>query len=509
MGFFSKTKQSDEGSGGASEKTAEKKQKKTKDKGIVSDPRKARPWFERAKTVADTGNYDYAIECYISGLRFDADSVEKHESLADVALRRKVVGHGKPAGMIEQMKLSGGKTPLDKMLNAETLWAKDPLNATLMIKVMENAVKAELGEVAFWIGCLILNPEKTGGKTKKDVYLKARDLFVELESFEQAVAACRLALQQEPTNMKLAKELHDLEAEFTVQAGKFGQTDGGVATVTKDLDKQKELEAEDRIAGTADQQEELIARLRQDAEDNLDDIDLSIKYVKALVQTENIDYENTAVSTLEDMFERTGQYRFKVSIGDLKMKQMRRGIREASIAAKQAAEGPAKDEAQERIKQLRSEQLAFELEEYTDRVKNYPTNLELKYELGIRQLLSGDHDAAIGSFQEAQGDPKNRSRALRYLGEAFARKEWFDEAIDTFHRGIEVHPYSDDRIALEMRYELMNSLEQKAARDTDVESAQEAADIASQIAQADFNYRDIQDAVKRIRTMVNELKAAG
>ena len=100
-----------------------------------------------------------------------------------------------------------------------------------------------------------------------------------------------------------------------------------------------------------------------------------------------------------------------------------------------------------------------------------------------------------------------RAKSFRYLGEAFTRKEWYDEAVDTFHRGIEVHPYNDDKLALELRYELVKALEFKARRDKNIAVAEEAAKVASQIAQTDFNYKDIRQIIDRLRILIGELRA--
>jgi hypothetical protein len=50
---------------------------------------KAIKWFEHAKTVADTHNYDYAIECYINGLGVWPEAVDEgHKPLRAVAFAR-------------------------------------------------------------------------------------------------------------------------------------------------------------------------------------------------------------------------------------------------------------------------------------------------------------------------------------------------------------------------------------------------------------------------------------
>ena len=92
-------------------------------------PGKGRAFFDRAKTVAATGNYDYAIECFVSGLAAWPDTVDEgHGPLRLVSMQRKQAG-GKKAGMMETVKFPAtGKDAVKAMLNAERLLSKDPGN---------------------------------------------------------------------------------------------------------------------------------------------------------------------------------------------------------------------------------------------------------------------------------------------------------------------------------------------------------------------------------------------
>src|SRR5438128_1750171 len=100
------------------------------------DKAKARKWFDQARKVADTKNYDYAIECYIGGLRLWPEALEEgHKPLRVVAMGRKMAGK-KPLGFMEARKHSTtGKDHRQNFLNAEFLWAHDPLNISLMESV--------------------------------------------------------------------------------------------------------------------------------------------------------------------------------------------------------------------------------------------------------------------------------------------------------------------------------------------------------------------------------------
>jgi len=56
------------------------------------DRLKAKVFFDRGNAVAGTGNYEYAIEMYISGLAIDPENVEAHQTLRELSLKRKASG---------------------------------------------------------------------------------------------------------------------------------------------------------------------------------------------------------------------------------------------------------------------------------------------------------------------------------------------------------------------------------------------------------------------------------
>src|ERR1700676_3106626 len=96
------------------------------------DESRAKVFFDRGKTVAGTGNYEYAIEMYIQGLAVDPENVEAHQVLREISLKRKASG-GKDMGMFDKMKLPKSKDEKQAMLNAEKLLAYSPGDTDRML----------------------------------------------------------------------------------------------------------------------------------------------------------------------------------------------------------------------------------------------------------------------------------------------------------------------------------------------------------------------------------------
>jgi tetratricopeptide (TPR) repeat protein len=139
-------------------------------------------------------------------------------------------------------------------------------------------------------------------------------------------------------------------------------------------------------------------------------------------------------------------------------------------------------------------------------VKNYPTKLEFRFHLGVRQFAKHDVDAAISSFQEAKSDAKHKVQALQHLSEAFFRKQWFDESLDSANEALAAHPTPEDRTGLALKYLKMRALESKARRERSLRLAEEALKVASQVAQTDINFRDVRQHIEVLRKLVDELR---
>ena len=124
------------------------------DKNVASAAR-ACAFFERARQAAARSNFDYAIEMYLDGLRCDPDALEQgHLRLYELALLRQSKDGKKPT-MVEKMKRMRGKSPLEQMLNAEYLFAKDPDHIPYAEAMMKAAVAGEYRRTVGWIANLI------------------------------------------------------------------------------------------------------------------------------------------------------------------------------------------------------------------------------------------------------------------------------------------------------------------------------------------------------------------
>lgn len=439
--------------------------------------KQAKAFFERASQAADMASWDYAIELYIEGIKRDPENIAQgHQPLREVSLRRKLQG-GKSAGMMESLKHRGGKTALDKLINAEYLLAKDPGSPQLLLNMLKACQEFDKPELVNWVGKILLEAQKQG-KASKAILLYLADAFEKTQEYSAAVEACRLAVEAAPNDASLQEKLKNLSANETIKRGRYDQ-EGDVTRAVKDIDHQKELFDRDRIVKSEDYLQQQVARAR---EEYLADPSVMGKvnaYVDALLKTDTEDDENQAVEVLAKAYKDTGSYQFKMRIGEVKIRQLTRQYRKLLASGDKAAA----------LKHARR-QLQFELEEYAERTTNYPTDLPLKFELGKRQFLAGKYDDAIGTLQQAQRDPRRHVVALNYLGQAFARKGWHQEAAETYERALKAEiPESRKK---EIYYNLADTYEK-------MDKLDKAEELFSDLAQVDFNFRDVRNRVDSLR----------
>jgi len=435
-------------------------------------------FFDRADEVAETGNWDFAIELYLEGIAREPDNLERgHKRLRTVALSRKASG-GKGPGIVDQLKHRGGKDPVGKLVNAEYLLAKEPGSVKYMEELLQAARALELNDLIKWICDTLLQTQRQADKPSKRVLALLTDSYRRIEEYASGVQACEMALKLAPNDMQLQETMTELSAKYTIKKGRYDQ-EGDLQRAVRDMDQQKDLAQKDSLVQSKDYWQRQLEQARAEYEANPTVEGKINTLVDALLKAEDPKLEQEAIDVLTKAHEQTGQYAYKRRLGDIRMMQMTRKYRELVAAGDTEA-------AQEQARK----QLEFELREFQERAEKYPTELSIKYELGRRQFLAGQHDEAIASMQQAQRDPRRRLRAMSYLGQAFAKRGWLDEAAETFERALEGDV--PEAMAKELRYWLADVYEQLGQ----LEKAQEQL---SDVAQMDYNYRDVRDRMDRVR----------
>lgn len=461
----------------------------------VEDPAltTARAFFDKAKKAVETKNYDYAIELYLDGLRFAPEALEEgHLPLCEVGLQRRGKGGKKPS-MVDRVKRLRGKTPLDQMLNAEYLFAKDPDHLPYAEAFLKAAVDGGYHQTGGWIANLIFQTNNAMEKPSLQTYLLLKRSYTAMGQFDKALAACQRAVRMKPDDKDLADEFKNLSAELTMATGKYDM-EGDFRQSIRNRETQAKLYSQDRAIKTKDYRLSAVEDARAAYAKDPDSPKTIFDLADALADLGEEDAENEAIGLLEDTGQSQQDFRYFKRAGALRIKQIRHKLRGAKRRlAKQPDDAPTAATVRELTERLNT----VELEHYRLCMENYPTDTSAKYEYAVRLMQNERYNEAIPLFQEAQKDPKRKISAMAKIGYCFFAKEWYTDAIEVFARAIDAYEVDDDATAKELRYNLARAHEEQGDK-------ARALELFRRIAQLDFGFKDVSDRVDRLRAESKE-----
>lgn len=453
------------------------------------DRKKAQVFYDRAKTVADTGNYEYAIEMYLQGLSLDPEAVEAHQAMRDISLKRKASG-GKALGMFERMKLKPGKDEKQNLLNAEKLLAYDPGNTDHMLTLIQGAHQGGFYDTVLWIGPILqkANADSTKPPPDYNKFIALRDIYIDIKQWKRATEACQYAVMLRPDDMDLHQIMKNLGAQDTMDSGKYGQS-GSFRDSVRNAGLQDQLLEQGKDVRSVDSMRRSVLDAEKELQAEPEEPGKLMKLVDALVRLETSADDARAIELLEVFYQRTRQFRFRHTIGRIRLADLARQDR-ALRATVQAA--PNDETLKKEYRDFLRGRFEQELAEYTLWAENYPTDMGIRFEMARRLFMLEKYGESIPIFQQARHDPKHRVNAGILLGRAFLEAGFVDEAADTLKGCMDEYQIRGDDKAKDMVYWYARALEQKGDPQTALRSY-------SQVAQWDFNYRDVQNRIKKLR----------
>lgn len=462
--------------------------------------KKATAFFDKARAVGGTGNFEFAIEMYVQGLQIDPENLDAHMELREISMKRKASG-GKALGMFDAMKLKRpSKDDKQNMVNAEKLLAYDPGNTDYMESILQNAHKAGFFDTVMWIGPILQKANADSKKPEFNKFIVLKDVYkamasdngtppkIRPEIWRRATNACQHAARMRDHDMELETELKNLAANHTMDEGGYAE---GVSfrDSIKDRDTQEALQLQDKGV----QELGVMGKLINDAEAQYaadpNEPGKLMRLVDTLEKTEHPDYENRAIELLGEWFERTKQFRFRKRMGEITMRQWRR----MDQGQKEYVEQNKTDEqAKKDYLAFLNDKWEFELSEYQLWAQNYPTDMSFRYQAAERLFYLKRYDEAIPLLQESTNDAKFKTRAGIYLGRAFFEAGFLDEAVDTLDALVKEYQGRGDDHSKLMHYWAARAHEAKGENEV-------AIKLYSILVRMEFNYKDVQQRIRKLR----------
>jgi len=455
-----------------------KKELSMAEKSVNNVSLEVRSLFHRAVDAIERGNYDYAITLLEKVLEREPTFFDAHKALRAAQLARAKSRPGflkklfRGATVLGKAQISIKKNPLEAILLAEKVLTEDPQNLQAHKIIAEAALEADMPQTAILSLEYVwkLNP------TDRDVGLKLADALAKVGRWQEAESILNGLQRVYSDDLEIAQKLRDFSARVAMEEkgyGTFGKEGSSFRAALKDQHEAIVLEKEQQISKAPDAAEKLIQEYEKRLQAEPDNLRL--------------------IRTLGDLyaekkdFDRALQYYQR-------LRALEAGVDPAldkliaDITARKydqmiAALDQGSPDYEVQRAQLIQEKQNYLLEECKRRAERYPTDLQIRFELGTLYYQAGKLNEAIQEFQKAQAHPHRRVQALYYLGCCFAAKGIYDLAIRAFQNAIKEKQVFDDE-KKEIIYALGCALEKMGRKE-------EAIEQFKLIYEQDIGFKDV------------------
>lgn len=451
------------------------------EKSLNELPRDLRDLYQKGTLALQRQNFDYAVTILTQVLQREPGFFDGRQALRAAQFKKagggssffkKMLGGASSSPLMAKAQLALRKDPLEAMQIAEQILGSDPSSAAAHKVVAEAATAADLPRTA----CLEYEILRKHSPKDVDLSTAYAEALARAGEITRAESIYVELLRADPNNSELAQSLKNLSAKKTLAEGGYdalADGKGSYRDILKDKDEAVSLEQEKREVKTDDVAQRLIneneVRLLRDPKNlkllrTLADLYMQKRdFDRALQYCERI---KTSESGADPSLERL--------MADITARKFDHAIEQLDL----------QDPAQaEQITKLQADRLAYQLDECKSRVDRYPTDLQIRFEMGELYFKADKITEAIGEFQKAQANPHRRLQALGLLAQCFARRGMNDSAVRMLQSALKEKLVFDDE-KKELIYQLGCVLEKMG-------KAEEAMEQFKQIYENDIGYKDV------------------
>jgi tetratricopeptide (TPR) repeat protein len=468
--------------------------------------------FERANQVVATGNYDYGIRLLISCCKLDPGNLIYRQALrrtekAKFGNNLRGSWHARWstwAGKARVKASVGARDYLKVLEHGERVLMRNPWDVGVQMDMAAAADGLGLLDVAVW--CL----EQARQKTARDVALNRAlaKLYAKRGNFLQAMALWQMILADNPADMEAQHMMKDLAAHDTIARGRYEPGAGGGEAAASGLrpgQAAPEPEPEEPVAAptprpvgdkpakapaaapakgsTVSSADHRVAREAAIIRTKLEADKTNVNgYLQLAALYRRVGLLEQARAVLNEGLGPTGNaFELALELADLDIEPFRQNL---LVTEDKLRDAPDNEELRRIRLRLRKEVNTRELDFYRQKAERFPTELGLRFEVGVRLLRAGQHDEAIQMLQASRSDPRFRWQSMLWLGHCFKARNNWRLAQRNFEDALQNLPVGETAA----RKDLLFLLAQGFADEGDLTRA---IDMGHELANLDFSYRDI------------------
>jgi len=398
----------------------------------------------KAVEAAQRENDDYALTLFCQVLEKEPGFFECRKALRAVQARKSA---GAGAGFFKKMISSAGSSP--QLGKAKLALHKNPAEAMAIAEQVLNGdagnsfahrIIADAAEALALPLTAVLSLETLVKNSPKDRALVVEFANLVAETGGNADVAEKYLdelIRTTPYDPELQQAQKNLSAHKVMDEGGYGALAGGEGSyrdVLRNKEEAVSLEQEKRVQKT----EDVALRLIDEYEIRLQADPHNVKLLRSLAE---LHAEKNRFDRALELYERI---RAAGPAGDATLD---RAVAETVLRRfdyQLAQLNPFAADHAEQAGKIQAEKTAFQLADCQKRVEKYPTDLAIRYELGVLYFQAGKIAEAIAEFQKAQGNPHKRLAAMSLLAQCFAKRGMNDSAVRTLQNAIREKPAFDE-----------------------------------------------------------------
>jgi len=435
--------------------------------------------FQHASGIASKGDFDYATKLFTTCVVGDPGNLLYAQSF--VGNLQKKYNNNKKGSRFAGVKGASSKAGVKRALMQKDwpgviksglgVLELNPWDSSSLLAMSKACEELEYDQ------CELLYLRTALDANMKDPELNRRcgRVLARQEQFDQAIICWTRVQQAIPDDEEAKKAIGDLTVNKTIHQGGYEGAESA-----KDV---KHLSGDDDGPGQQrtpeEQLEKAIGKEPSDTSNYLQLAELHLGKER---------FEE-AEKVLRRALEVSGeQVDIQERLEDVEL----RVLREQVATAERTLKEDASDANKRKHTQLRVTLNNKEMEVYRSRSLRFPTNLGLRYELGLRLKRAQKYNEAIKELQEARGDPRRKGEVLLALGECFQQIKQYKLALSNYQEAVE----SLSEREMEQKKLAIYRVAKLAWGLKDVDTAEK---FATDLAGYDFSYRDVSELLDKIR----------
>lgn len=431
--------------------------------------------FDRARQVVATGNLDYGIQLLLACCKIDpANLIYRQELRRAQKKKHKDKLRGGLISTLARFRFMAkiktakhGHHHLLVLEYGEEILARNPWDRGAQLDMGDAADNLGLHDV----GIFILDQAREKDHNDAIVNKALARLLEKRGHFSQAIKLWELVRKKLPQDPEAATKAKDLAASETIKRGHYEEAIASDEPIRAIVDHNQKLAADRELKAESKLHEKLAA----EPDNPQAYLDVATNLRKAGKSDEALDILQKGLST-------SGQhYELQMAVAEMEIEPFRQDLHHTEERLKSHAED---EDLRTHRARLLKEINTREMDLFRRKADRHPAELHHRLELGVRLLRAGQIDEAIAELQNARKDERLQGKAALYLGHGFKARNNWRLAERNFEEALQKLPANDEGTRKDVLYQL-------ATGAADAGDFGKAVDLAHELANLDFAYRNV------------------